>query len=224
MLNHTDKPFCVAAVRAMGNMSFIDRNIVLLVNNGAGKGLVGAINAHRDDTAAVQVAIEVIGGEVEDDRDPRLKGNRCFKLERRDFEYRDVERCADEFERGVAEVSCGSGAQTCCAEHRFEQAGCGRLAVGPGDRRDGYWKRSIGQLDIAPDLPGGRGIAFVCNPGAGYNEVKIACIRQCGTASQFDSGAKPVQRFNAFDRVGFPLIGRDNSCAARGAEGCRASA
>ena len=39
----------------------------------AGKGLVGAINAHRDDTAAVQVAIEVIGNfaslSLEDDDD-----------------------------------------------------------------------------------------------------------------------------------------------------------
>ncbi|GBG30413.1 Vacuolar protein 8 [Hondaea fermentalgiana] len=64
-----------AALRAIGNMTFLDENILLVVTNGATKCIVAGMSANEDNLELQQLSIEVIGnlGSYSED-DPKQRG------------------------------------------------------------------------------------------------------------------------------------------------------
>lgn len=74
-LHFSDPKLFKAALRAVGNMTFIDENIYFVVTNGATKCIVAGMTANEDNLELQQVAIEVIGnmGSYSED-DPGLRG------------------------------------------------------------------------------------------------------------------------------------------------------
>jgi hypothetical protein len=103
----------------------------------------------RDGRLDRVMAIEVIGRDVEHDRDRGPERLGRLELERRHLEHRDVERQADERERGRADVAGHRRAQPRRAQHLRDERGRGRLPVRARHGDDRHRERGDRELDVA---------------------------------------------------------------------------
>ena len=99
------------------------------------------------------VAVEVVGGQVEDGADAAAEGVDVLELEARELTgdpHVRVDQPRERRER-PADVARHLAWQPARFQHRAEQVGRGRLPVRPGDARDRVGEHPCGQLDLGPD-------------------------------------------------------------------------
>jgi hypothetical protein len=94
------------------------------------------------------VPVEVVRLEVEEDRDPRLELLDVFQLEARELADDPVRRLGLTHELAQRGTDVPGRPR---AEHRAQQLGRGRLAVGTGDADERVRQEARGELDLAPD-------------------------------------------------------------------------
>ncbi len=99
------------------------------------------------------VPVEVVGLEVEEDRDPRLQRVNVLELERGELADDPCvrRRSADERRQRATDVPGHLHRFTRRAKHRTEELGRGRLPVRPGDAENRVRKKERAELDLAPD-------------------------------------------------------------------------
>ena len=99
----------------------------------------------------VGVAIEVVGREVQQHRDPRLEGVDAFQLKAARFNHVDcvLGRFVDLSAEGTADVAADEDVMAAGFEHSAGQRRRGRLALGPGDRDDAAAQPARRELELA---------------------------------------------------------------------------
>ena len=99
------------------------------------------------------VAIEVVGSDVENDGDLRMKLEGAFKLEAGDFKDRPgvVGALVDEGDDGNADVAADQCGQAGFQKDFADERGGGGLAVGAGDGEDFAFEEASGEFEFADD-------------------------------------------------------------------------
>src|SRR6185436_17141866 len=99
------------------------------------------------------VAIEVIGGKVEPNRDLGMEFADGLELERTDFDrkHSEVVAFARGFDERFADVTAGHGGLPAGVQHLRNQLGCRGLAVCPSDADHGHGAKLITKLELADD-------------------------------------------------------------------------
>jgi len=199
--------------------------VVGVEDEGVGRGLAGEDLFLRGNVGLeAVVAVEVVGGDVEDDGDAGVELIGGFELEAGDLE--DVDRLGggfgDELDDGQADVAADLGGDTGFAEDLAEEGGGGGLAVGAGDGDDAALEEAAGELELAHD---GEAVAddlgdfggVERNAGRDDDEVLAAEGEQAVTAG-FDHDAGVEQRGDLASESDGGTGVRDGDAGAEGAQ------
>ncbi len=89
----------------------------------------------------VRIAVQMVGGEVQPDGDPRLEAGDGLKLEGTHFDGQHVIRfiARRDFTHGQTVVATGDSLASAVVEHALEEFSGGGLAVGTGDGGNRGW-------------------------------------------------------------------------------------
>ncbi len=98
-----------------------------------------------------RIAIEVVGGEIQDRRRVWTKGLDSLQLKARELHHQRVVLPVHGVRQRRPEIAADEDTATAGRQHRTQQGGGRALAVGPGDRRDRCREKPRRQLDLRHD-------------------------------------------------------------------------
>ena len=167
------------------------------------------------------VAVEVVGGDVENDGDLWMKLHGGFELETGDFQNRPgvVGAVVDQGDDREADVAADQRGQAASLEDFAQQRGGGGLAVGAGDGQRMALEKARGQLQLADDrqaevLHLGQLGGVQRHAGADDNQI-LAAEGEQAVAAGLDHDAGFDQRGNLLgQRLGRAHVGDGDQSAA----------
>ncbi len=169
----------------------------------------------------VGVPVQMVRGQVQDQRHVRPEGVRGLELERGDLEHRHVQRASHQPERGASDVAGGLRPQPRRPQHRRQQLRGRALAVGSGHRRHRHRERLGGELHVPGHPLRVGGPALARHTRARNHQVPVVQVRKRSSHAQRHALA---QRLEALQRGGRALVRRHHARPALRQEGGGAAA